>query len=87
MIWHFNSSGVYSSQSLYKVINFRGIKSVHASAVWSLKIPPRVHFFLWLVINNGALTRDNLAKRRKVDDENCLFLFREKLFNMFSLTV
>jgi hypothetical protein len=22
---------------------------VHVSAVWSLKIPPRVHFFLWLL--------------------------------------
>jgi len=24
MVWLFNSSGVYSSQSLYKVINFSG---------------------------------------------------------------
>jgi hypothetical protein len=46
MIWQFTSSGVYSSQSLYEIINFRGINTVHVSAVWSLKIPPRVHFFL-----------------------------------------
>jgi hypothetical protein len=26
MVWLFNSSIVYSSQSLYKIINFRGIK-------------------------------------------------------------
>jgi len=26
MIWVFNSAGIYSSQSLYKVINFRGMK-------------------------------------------------------------
>ena len=84
MIWQFNSSRVYSSQSLYKVINFRGIKSMHVSAVWNLKIPPRVHFFLWLVINNRALTRDNLAKRRKVDDENCLFcLEKETIQHVF----
>jgi len=75
MIWHFSSNGVYSSQSLYKVINFRGIKIkiVHISAVWELKIPPHVHFFLWLVINNRVLTRDNLVKRRKVEDGSCLF--------------
>jgi hypothetical protein len=73
MIWQFNSSGIYSSQSLYKIINFRGIKPVHVSAVWSIKVPPRVHYFLWLVIKNRALTRDNLAKRRKVEDESCLF--------------
>jgi len=73
MVWNFNSSGVYSSQSLYKIINFRGIKSIHVSTVWNIKVPPRVHFFLWLVINNMSLARDNLAKRRKVEDENCLF--------------
>jgi hypothetical protein len=56
MIWQFNSSEVYSSQSLYKIINFRGIQPVHVSAVWSLKIPPRVHIFLWLVVKNRALT-------------------------------
>ena len=33
MIWHFSSNGVYSSQSLYRVINFRGIKTVHVLAV------------------------------------------------------
>jgi hypothetical protein len=74
LIWSFNSSGFYSSQSLYKVINFRGIKSVHVLAVWSLKVPPRFHFFLWLVINNRSLTRDNLAKRKKVEDETASFI-------------
>lgn len=46
LVWQFTSSGIYSSQSLYRVINFRGIKPVHVSAVWHLKIPLRVHFFL-----------------------------------------
>jgi len=46
---------------------------VHVSAVWGIKVPPRVHIFLWLLINNRTLTRDNLAKHRKVDDASCLF--------------
>lgn len=29
MVWHFSSNGIYSSQSLYKVINFRCINTVH----------------------------------------------------------
>jgi len=73
LILTFNSRGTYSSQSLYKVINFRGVKSVHVPAVWSLKIPPRVHCFLWLFSKNKDLTRDNLGKRRKVNDPTCLF--------------
>jgi hypothetical protein len=63
LIWQFHSSGVYSSQSLYVVINFRGVSLVFVPAVWSLKVPPRVHFFLWLLSKNKLLTRDNLEKR------------------------
>ncbi|KAJ1272904.1 hypothetical protein BS78_06G238600 [Paspalum vaginatum] len=73
LIWQFSSSGIYSSQSLYKVINFRGVHQVHVSGLWSVKIPPRVHFFLSLLANNKVLTRSNLAKRRNVEDQSCLF--------------
>jgi hypothetical protein len=78
MVWQFTSKGIYSSQSLYKVISFRGIKQVHVPSVWNIKIPPRVHIFLWLLINNRVLTRDNLAKRRKLEDESCLLCSEKK---------
>lgn len=42
LIWQFSSNGIYSSQSLYRVINFRGILPVYVPAVWHLKVPPRV---------------------------------------------
>ena len=42
-------------------------------AVWKLKIPPRVQFFLWLLSSNRVLTRDNVAKRKEVADPSCLF--------------
>jgi hypothetical protein len=45
MIWQFQSSGIYSSQSLYNVINFRGVIPVFIPSVWKLTVPPRVHFF------------------------------------------
>jgi hypothetical protein len=34
--------------------------------------------FLWLLINNRVLTRDNLAKRRKVEDKTCLFCAKKE---------
>ena len=84
LIWRFSSNGVYNSQSLYRIINFRGVIPVHVSAVWSLKIPPRVHFFLWLLAKNKVLTRDNLSLRRKVEDESCLFCNeKESVFHLF----
>lgn len=73
MIWKFNSNGIYSSQSLYRIINFRGIVPVHVPSIWSLKIPPRVQFFLWLLVKNKVITRDNLAKRQVVENETSLF--------------
>ena len=69
----FHSSGVYSVSSFYAIINNRGVVPVHTPAVWKLKVPPRLHVFLWLLANNRLLTRDNLAKRRYVDDLSCLF--------------
>jgi hypothetical protein len=39
LIWQFQSSGVYLSQSLYDVINFRGVTPVFLPAVWNLIVP------------------------------------------------
>jgi hypothetical protein len=41
---------------------------MYISLVWKLKIPTRVQFSLWLVSKNKILTRDNLGKRRVMDD-------------------
>jgi hypothetical protein len=48
-IWQFNSTRVYSSQSLYVVINFRGVQPVYVPEVWKIIVLPRIHFFLWLL--------------------------------------
>lgn len=73
IIWSYCSNGQFSVQSLYAVINHRGVKPIHVQAVWKLKIPPRVQIFLLLLSKNKLLTRDNLEKRRKVEDLTCLF--------------
>jgi hypothetical protein len=69
LIWSFTSNGVCTSQSLYRVINFRGVKPDYTPSVWALKIPPRVQFFLWLLSKNKNLTRDNMEKRQKVENK------------------
>jgi hypothetical protein len=72
LIWQHTSSGLYSSQSLYSIINFRGITPVYLPTVWDLVVPPRVQLFLWLLSKNKILTQDNLGKRRRVDDPSCV---------------
>jgi hypothetical protein len=73
MIWHFNSSGRYSVQSLYGIVTDRGVRQIFTPVVWKITVPPRIHIFLWLLAKNKILTRDNLDKRRKLDDLTCLF--------------
>jgi hypothetical protein len=72
-IWMFHSSGVYNVNSFYAIVNNMGVVLVHTPAVSKLDIPPRIHVFLWLLANNKLLTRDNLAKRRHVEDKSWLF--------------
>jgi hypothetical protein len=45
---------------------------VYTPNLWSLNIPPRIHFFLWLLFKNKILTTDNLAKRQ-VENKMCPF--------------
>jgi hypothetical protein len=73
IIWQFESSGRYSVQSFYAVVNNMGVKQIFTPVVWKIVVPRRIHIFLWLLANNKVLTRDNLVKRRKVDDLTCLF--------------
>ena len=41
--------------------------------IYGKKVPSNIHVFLWLIYYNKSLTRDNLAKRRQVDDMSCVF--------------
>jgi hypothetical protein len=72
IIWQFSSSGKYSVQSLYAIINDRGVSHVYTRHV-AVEGASRIHIFLCLLANNKTLTRDNLAKRRQVDDPTCVF--------------
>lgn len=47
-IWQYDFKGIYSSRSLYAIINFRGVQPIYLPAVWQKKVPPRLHGFLWL---------------------------------------
>lgn len=72
-IWMLAPNGKYSVKSFYQQINFGGVVSVIGDCFWKIKCPQNIHVFIWLVVYNKVLTRDNLAKRRQVDDATCLF--------------
>jgi hypothetical protein len=39
----------------YQFQRCAALQPVHTPAAWSLKIPPRVHFFLWLLTQNKVV--------------------------------
>jgi len=41
--------------------------------VWKAKIPAKIKIFLWLVLNNAILTKDNLIKRKWFGSPLCHF--------------
>lgn len=63
LVWQYDSKGIYTTQSLYAVINFRGVRPVFIPSVWKIQILPRVQVFLWLLSHNKLMTADNLIKR------------------------
>lgn len=73
LIWQLESKGIYSSSSLYHVINFRGVQPLFLPAVWKLAMPPKIHVFLWLFSQNKFMTRDNLRKRHIIKPLECVF--------------
>jgi hypothetical protein len=42
LIWKYETNGIYSSSSMYAIVNFRGIQPIYLPSVWKLKIPPRI---------------------------------------------
>jgi hypothetical protein len=87
LIWMWEANGVYNVKSMYAVINFGGIKPIDIHCVWKIKVPPKIHFFLWLLFHNKLLTRDNLVKRHNVDDLTYVFVMKLNPVSIFSLTV
>jgi hypothetical protein len=59
LYWCYEKFGVYSSQSFYVVINYRGLAPVYILAVWDIQVPPKIHLFLWHLSNNKLATVDD----------------------------
>jgi hypothetical protein len=73
MLW---SGSMTTKAHLYVVVNFRGVVPVYVPSVWKIKMPPKVHVFLWLLSNNKLMTVDNLGRRGVSKPPECLLLPR-----------
>lgn len=49
--------------------------------MWKLKVPPKIHTFLWLLAKNKLPTRDNLEKRKMGKPTDCVFCAQKESIN------
>jgi hypothetical protein len=82
LVWCYDSAGVYSSQSMYAVINYRGMTQVYIPAVWKINVPPKIQFFLWLLAHNKLVTVDNLNKRGMPKLVQCQFCGERECYTL-----
>jgi zinc-binding in reverse transcriptase len=62
-VWLWDPTGLYIVNSLYNFLCYGGVTVSLSKSVWVLKIPLKNKLFLWMVLNNKILIRDNLRKK------------------------
>ncbi|SPT19023.1 unnamed protein product [Triticum aestivum] len=73
LVWQYEAKGEYTTGSLYNIINFRGVQPVYIPEVSSIRTPPKVQVFLWLLSHNKLMNKDNLAKRGIEKAPECVY--------------
>jgi hypothetical protein len=83
LVWCYEKTGVYSTQSYYAMISFRGVTPVFLPAIWNIVVPPRIHLFYWLLSHNKLATVDNLNLNKKGLNKpvQCSFCNEEETIN------
>ncbi len=71
VVWRWCPQGTFNPRNAYKFLMFDGVDDRRVRHLWSIRIPPKVKIFLWLVNRNRILTADNLSKRGWVGPSVC----------------
>ena len=82
LIWPACNSGEYSVKTGYKLLCEEENSSVALSSdrlkqdlfwkrIWKQRIPNKIKLFLWQVCSNALPTKENLKKRKILDDAKC----------------
>jgi hypothetical protein len=58
ILWKFSNSGQFNVKSVYKALTSSDAGPYH-KVIWKGKIPAKIKIFLWLIMNNAILTKDN----------------------------
>lgn len=76
-VWGLTKNGIFSVKSFYtgmKMQEAASMMGVIHKKIWQIKVPLKIRIFLWLLLKDSVLTKDNLKKRGwKKGNETCQF--------------
>ena len=72
-IWGMSSNGLFSVKSAYSIF-FRELGDVDPfwNDLWRMKIPPKIHIFIWLAYQGKILSNEQRTKRNLTSYPSCL---------------
>ena len=61
--WEWDPKRIFTMKNAYFRLNNGGLRCPYAKIIWSVKVPPKIKIFIWLVIIETLLTWDKVMKR------------------------
>ena len=90
LIWALESSGRFSSKSLYRLMVNPGEVDVRMRDIWEIKLPLKIKVFLWMLWHDRVQIGEQRKKRKSKHSELCKYCgrleTRDHLFFNFSIT-
>lgn len=84
--WTLTKHGNFTVKSFHRALSLQNVDFPHKKH-WKFKVPLKIRIFIWLVIKNKILTKDNLHKRGGgKETQSVNFVIGEKLSNTCFLT-
>lgn len=71
VVWALERKMIFSTKSLYRFLTDRGATSRVAGYIWRSKVPLKINFFLWQMVNNKLQVAMNQVKKKWKGDINC----------------
>jgi hypothetical protein len=87
VLWTLENKKLFTTKSLYYFLTDRGVKSRVAGFIWKSKVPLKIKFFLWQLLNDKLQVAVNLAKKDGRAVLYAAFVIALKLLITSSLSV
>ncbi|WVZ49766.1 hypothetical protein U9M48_001095 [Paspalum notatum var. saurae] len=84
-IWSLTKYGYFTVKSLYNFLVNQSALPLNKN-LWKLKLPLKIKIFVWFLMKDVILTKDNLKKRNWNGDDGCCFLTRRRQSNIYFST-